>query len=138
MLKKTATTIHKLRVFFLLGFSVVFLIQLQMNPLDFGRYLGARFSDAIGMSVAVPENPDNRLARELKERSEELDAREQELAAREDSLKTAVNQELSGRFQWYFWTMGVGILLLFVLIAVNFYLDYKRRQILKNAKKDIV
>lgn len=117
--------------------SLVILLQLALKPLDVGKYIGARFSDAIGMSVSIPENPVNKLARELNERKAELDEREAEIVKKEQEINQTVVEEVNNDFQIYFIALASGIGFLFILIITNFILDYRRKKkILKksNAK----
>lgn len=106
------------------------MIELGLNPIDTSVFIGARFSRAIGMSVSVPENPFNKLALELKQKETKLDAREKELDARELSLLT----EKKKKTDWVLWGMGGGIIILFILVLMNFYLDFLNR--LKKRKED--
>jgi hypothetical protein len=72
------------------------------------------------MSSKVLENPYNRLAAQLDSKGQELSRREQALNALEAKLEKSYLQ--------VFGLVGF----LFVLILVNFILDYKRRRSLVN------
>ncbi|PLX27090.1 hypothetical protein C0583_05090 [Candidatus Parcubacteria bacterium] len=122
MIKKTVKHIHKWRLGFLLLFSVVFLSYLGLNPIDLSKYFGASFSSAIGMSVGVPDNPYNKLASQLKEKEEMLNARENALNEREASIGGTLSDET------LIMIMGSGIILLFLLIIINYYLDFRRNK----------
>ncbi len=115
--------IHKLRIYFLLFISLMFMIQVGLNPIDTGVFMGAKFGKAIGMAVSVPENPFNKLALQLKEKEAGLDAREEALNTREQALLV----ERKEAFSWPLWGMGIGIIILFFLIITNFYLDFYNR-----------
>ena len=75
------------------------------------------------MSVSVPENPFNRLALQLKEKEERLNQKEIELSEREKDLrniKSGQNRLVTG--------LLVGIVILFGLVILNYYLDWRRRK----------
>jgi hypothetical protein len=99
------------------------MINLGLNPIDTGVFMGAKFGKAIGMEVSVPSNPFNKLALALKEKEAGLNEREKSLDAREKVLlvekKESINWPLRG--------MGVGIIILFFLVLTNFYLDFYNR-----------
>lgn len=99
----------------------------EINPIDLGSFLGAKFGSAIGMNISVPENPVNKLALELKERESDLERREQDLMARE--LAAYKNRE-----RYLLYGIALGIVVLFFLIAANFYLDIRRQ---KREQKDL-
>lgn len=123
MLDKTIKIIHKLRVYFLLFISLMFMIQIGLNPIDTGIFMGAKFSKAIGMNVSVPENPFNKLALQLKEKEAGLNEREKSLDAKEKALL----EEKPPLKNWPLWGMGFGIVILFFLVLTNFYLDFYNR-----------
>jgi len=128
MLHKTIKHVHRWRVYFLLGITALFLYYAQMNPIQIGQFMGAKMGQAVGMSVAVPENPFNKLALELQEKEELLESREAELAAREASL--GVNNNTQQKLLIF---VAVGIVVLLVLILINFYYDwYRQKRQLKN------
>lgn len=123
--------IHKLRVYFLLFISLMFMIQLGLNPIDTGVFMGAKFGKAIGLEVSVPANPFNKLALQLNEKEAGLDEREEALNVREQALLV----EKKEASNWPLWGMGTGIIILFFLVLTNFYLDFYNR--LKAKKKSI-
>ena len=120
MLLRTAKLIHRLRVYFLALLVVAFFYYLGSNPIQVGRYIGARFGSAVGMSTSVPENPFNNLALQLKEKENRLTLKENELNDREKALNSGGNLPLL--------LMGAGIIVLFVLVLVNYYLDFRRKK----------
>ncbi|MFH0892553.1 MAG: hypothetical protein V1867_07330 [Candidatus Falkowbacteria bacterium] len=123
MLHKTVKHIHRFRVYFLAFIIVAFFYELGLNPVDLGKFVGAKVGSAIGMSISVPENPINKLALELKQKEEGLDQRERELNEREKELarSSAWNDNM-------YLFMGGGIVVLFFLVLMNFYLDMRRRK----------
>jgi hypothetical protein len=123
MINKTVKKIHRHRISFLVLISFLFLAYLGMNPIDISKYFGAKFGSSVGMSVGVPENPINKLAMQLKEKEEDLNERERALADKEAGL---VNPSRGDRM--IIWIMGLGIITLFILILVNFYLDRRYRK----------
>lgn len=124
MIHKTVKHIHRFRVYFLAFIIVAFFYQLGLNPVDLGKFVGAKMGSAIGMSISVPENPINKLALELKEKEAGLNDREKELNDREKELARtgALNDNM-------YLFMGGGIVILFFLVLMNFYLDYRRRKL---------
>jgi hypothetical protein len=123
MINKTIRKIHNYRIPFLVLISFMFLAYLGLNPIDLSRYYGARFGSAVGMSMSIPENPVNKLALDLKKKEEALAAREQDLSRREAEL---INRPERDRL--LIWLMGLGIIVLFLLISLNFYLDRRSRK----------
>ena len=126
MLKKSVKHIHKFRIilFFFIVFS--FLYTVGVSPIDYTKYLGARFSSAVGIgsTASVPANPMNTLALQLKEKESKLDTREMQLDKRELDLKS----ESSILQNKIIWGMIVGISILFILILLNFFLDWHRKK----------
>ena len=123
MINRTIKKIHHYRLLFLFTISLVFLAFLGLNPIDLSKYYGAQFSSAIGMSVSIPENPVSKVAIQLKEKEESLNARELALAERELALSSKPSQD-----NFIIYLMGSGIVVLFLLILINFYLDKRHRK----------
>ena len=129
MLNKLIKIIHTLRVFFFFLIFFVFLFYLGLSPLDVGRYVGAQFGAAISgdiptnISVSIPANPFNTLALQLKEKENKLSDREKGIDQRESDLIRAGS--LQSKLMWI---LSIGIVILFVLIIVNYIMDYKRRK----------
>lgn len=126
MLHKTISLIHKLRIYFLTVIIIGFFAAAGLNPVDVGVFFGAKIGSAIGMSTSVVENPFSRLALQLSEKEDRLNKLEKELNEKEKSLgeyNKIENQPL------LFWLMASGIIVLFMLIALNYYLDWKRKRI---------
>lgn len=121
MFKRTVKIVHRLRIYFLLFSVIAFFYFLGTNPIQLGRYIGARFGDAVGLSVSVPENPFNKLALDLKEKEDRLAQMERELSVRKQALDETGPDRL-------IIILGATIFILFVLILLNYYLDYKRRK----------
>jgi hypothetical protein len=124
MLHKIFRAIHYLRVYLFAFILVAFFYYLGQQPVDLAKFVGAKLSRAISMSVSVSENPYNKLALQLKDKENQLNQREQDLAVRETKLQ---DQNLTWQTKLIL-VLGAGIIVLFVLILVNFYLDYRRRQ----------
>ena len=123
MLKKTIKFIHTLRVIFLVLIIIAFFTVIGINPVDVSKFVGSKIGRAVGMSISVPENPFNKLALQLKEKESQLAVREKELAAREQELNKTGNQDT------LIWLLITGIGVLFVLIFLNYFLDYRRKKI---------
>jgi hypothetical protein len=116
--------IHSLRIFFLSFIIIAFLFELGVSPVDTAYFFGAKVGQAIGMSVGVPENPFNKLALDLKEKEDRLAARENALDERERQLSDTYLK----RQERLLVGIAAGIVALLVLIIVNFYFDYRRRE----------
>ncbi|MFC1678492.1 hypothetical protein ACFLZ9_02005 [Patescibacteria group bacterium] len=130
MFKKAARLIHNLRMFFLLFIIASFFYIYSINPIDLGKFLGAKFGHAVGVSTSVPENPFNKLALELKEKEDRLNQREEILTKKELELNSLIN---IGENKLVLFLIA-GILVLFILVIFNYYLDYRRRK--DSAKED--
>jgi hypothetical protein len=115
--------IHTLRIFFLCFIIVGFLYIIGLNPVSIAKFIGAKFGFAVGMSTSVPENSFNQLASQLKEKENALAQREKELKIRADELQ----KENDGN-DFLVVALGAGIIVLFALVLLNYYLDYKRRK----------
>ena len=125
MLHKTVSFVHKLRVYFLVIIIIGFFAVVGLNPVDVGVFFGAKIGSAIGMSTSVVENPFSRLALQLSEKEERLNKLEKELNEKEKSLGEHSKTEDS---RLLLWLMASGIIVLFMLIALNYYLDWKRKK----------
>jgi len=124
MLHEFIIFIHRLRVIFFLLIVVSFLSILGANPVNVSQFIGGKLGRAVGMSVSIPDNPFNKLALQLKEKEDELNAREKELSAREADL----NEQRANASPWLI-GLYAGIAILFFLIIINYYLDYRRRRL---------
>jgi|WetSurMetagenome_2_1015567.scaffolds.fasta_scaffold1612848_1 hypothetical protein len=130
--------IHTLRIFFFFLIFFTFLFILGLSPVDVGRYIGAQFGAAIdeskapNISATIPVNPINALALQLREKESKLTDREKGIDQRESDLVRAAS--LQSRLMWI---LTIGIIILFVLIIVNYIMDYQRRKLEKagNSKK---
>ncbi|OGF27200.1 hypothetical protein A2331_03450 [Candidatus Falkowbacteria bacterium RIFOXYB2_FULL_34_18] len=122
MLKKTIKTIHNLRIFFLAFILVSFLYNIGLGPIDIGKIIGAKFSSAIGVSAGVPANQINTLAMQLEEKEKKLAQKEQELIKKEEDLRKIIREDKTVIF------LMVGIVVLFILVMLNYYFDYRRRK----------
>jgi hypothetical protein len=122
MIKKTVKVIHSLRLAFLLVISLFFLFVIGLNPVDTTKFIGAKLGQAVGMTSSVPENPFNKLAVQLKEKENSLNQREMDLDAKEQALNEGQGNN------YLILVLGIGIIVLFFLVSLNYYLDYKRRK----------
>ena len=124
MLHKIIIFIHKLRIYLFAFIVLGFFVVAGLNPIDIGSYVGAGFGKAVGMSVAIPENPFNKLALDLKNKENILNERELALSEKEKDLQSqaSTNNNLS------IVLMAGGIVVLFFLVLLNYYLDWKRKK----------
>ncbi len=126
MLKKTAQKIHDLRIFLFAFILVSFLFSVGINPIDIGRFFGAKFSNAIGVGAqaSIPPNPFNTLALQLEEKELMLRQKEKEIAFKEDQVVSTSNLLQS---KLILLLIG-GMIVLFFLIIFNYFFDWKRRR----------
>ena len=124
MLKQTVKFIHNLRILFFAIILVSFLFVIGLNPVDMSVFLGSKLGQAVGLTVSVPENPVNKLALQLKEKEDSLNSRELALNERE----AQIDKQLQAQYNPVVIALASGIVVLFVLILVNYYLDYRRRR----------
>ncbi|RLC38044.1 hypothetical protein DRH27_03215 [Candidatus Falkowbacteria bacterium] len=123
MIKRTIKFVHNLRIYFFVLILVSFFYYAGLNPVDISRFVGAKIGSAVGMSISVQENPFNKLALQLKEKEENLTQKEKDLAQRENALNAANSPQIKLVF-----FLAVGITVLFILVLINFYFDYKRKR----------
>ena len=124
MLKKTVKAVHRLRLYALCFLAVSFFYYLGANPIQVGKYIGARFGSSVGVSTSVPENPFNKLAADLKNKENRLVQKENELNEREQTLVAGSDDQQSQLLL----VLGAGIIVLFCLVLLNYYLDYQRQK----------
>jgi predicted PurR-regulated permease PerM len=112
--------------FFFLVFILIFSwTSYRVNPLDIFKYLGAEAGSAVGMSIGVPENPFSAVAKQLEEKENELQEKEKFLVEKENYLEEQYLYQTGNSILSL--VLGV-IVVLFVLLLFNFYLDYKNRK----------
>lgn len=80
-------------------------------------------ASSVGMSVAVSPNQYNTLALQLQEKDKQLTEKERELTAKELEIQNKENLQV----MWQGWLILLVGSVLFFLIALNYYLDYRRR-----------
>jgi hypothetical protein len=85
-------------------------------------------ASVIGVSAAVPPNEFNTLAAQFAQREKELDAREMALSAREQSLLSELDSRQKDRMRTVYLYLFGFTLVLFLLVLVNYYLDYHRNE----------
>lgn len=122
MIKETFRMMHNLKVAFFLMIVIYFFAMIGVNPLDVGSFFGAKFGSAIGMSTSVAENPFNKLAVQLEQKEKALDIREQRVEKMERELTSGFG------YGGIIYLLAAGVAILFFLLLINFYLDYKRRK----------
>jgi len=123
---------HKTPLLLLLLFLIVtVLVSMQVvfkaNPIDISRYFIAQIASSIGVTVGVPSNPFNTLAQQLQEKESVLIEKEKEIKQKEIALQEQTKGESAGQKRTLLYILFGGALLL-SLIALNFYLDYRRRR----------
>lgn len=93
---------------------------------DFGYAPDEQYAGVVGMGAGVAENPVNRLAQEIAQRSTELDERERSIMEREqESAQRLLSEAREERRATILLLSGVASVL-FLLVGANFYLDYVR------------
>jgi hypothetical protein len=97
--------------------------SISLGPKEFTRQLGA----AVGASAGVAANEYNTLAQALSQKESEIGQREASLVEREAAVLAEASEKDT---KLVFLILSVGILLL-CLILLNFYLDWRGRQIKK-------
>lgn len=91
-------------------------------PIHLARATGSMLANAsVGVSAAVPPNPDNTLNAQLNEKAARLDAREAKVQAEEQKPRPPTLNDTLGMYSFFI------SLALFVLVALNFYFDMRRR-----------
>jgi preprotein translocase subunit SecG len=98
-------------------------LYLSLHPLDLESLFQSKIGRAVGLSISVAENPYNKLALELGQKEEQIALREQKL----DQLQAEILAN-SRANRYIMITMTFFLLVLFFLIALNYYLDYQRRK----------
>lgn len=86
-------------------------------------------SAIISSSASVPSNPDNRLAQEFKDKETQLNAREAQISAAEKDL---LARDARGNTMSFL--SLVASLILFALVAYNFYRDAQRENALRDPR----
>jgi hypothetical protein len=109
---------------FLIIVLFFFWVSFGINPGSIVKYFVAQVGSEVGVSVSVPPNPFNQIARQLKEKEISLLEKEKELEQKEAELGEKNISEGENRF--LFIILGGGFLLLLILIILNFYLDYRK------------
>lgn len=117
---------------FLLGYSKIIL---RIAPTDLVSYSLASLGSAVGVSVSVPPNPYNTIAVQLQDWQNKLIEKEKTLNQKELELrqKSVIQGEIISK-------LIVALLgIIFLLVLINFYLDFKFRvKILSREKKNFV
>lgn len=130
MIKEIIKAIHALRVFFLAIIIVSFLLFLGLNPIQLAQVIGANLGLAkdagTNMQVGVPENPYNTLALQLKAKEDQLTEKERIVAQYQKDLEKQAS--LQNKLIVF---LTIGIIVLFILIVLNYYMDFKRRRLAK-------
>jgi hypothetical protein len=124
MIKKIISFVHSLRILFLVLIIFGFFGVIGINPVNLTEFFGAKFGQAIGMSVSIPENPFNKLALQLAEKENTLNQREIELNKKANELSAGKTDDQNPLITY----LMLGIIFLFILVMVNYYFDYKRRK----------
>lgn len=90
------------------------------KPPEIMKYLLAQIGSSVGVSLTVPENPFNTLAKQLQEKEIELQKREKAL----DEILIKINRESKIILA----SILVLMIILVILILLNFYFDYQFRK----------
>jgi len=100
----------------------------KVNPFDITGYLVAQVGSSMGVSMSVSENPFNTLAQQLEEKEAQLQEKEEALEQREAS---SGSRDFSEEGRIILWLISGLLIILFILILLNFYFDYKRTKYVK-------
>jgi hypothetical protein len=124
MFKSIIKFIHDLRILFFALILISFLYTIGVNPVAMGRFIGAKIGSAVGISTStsVPPNPFNTAASQLNDKEKKLAEREKLLNQKEAEL----NGGMAGQRNLAYF-LSVGVAVLFTLIILNFYFDYKSK-----------
>lgn len=123
MVRKSVKIIHEMRILFLFFIPFCFFLVLGLNPIDVGKIIKVKVGQAVGMSVGVPENKYNKVAAQLEAKEDRLNEREQDIRLLEERIVNSYGgQERLVMF------LSAGIVILFILVFVNYYLDYKKKK----------
>jgi ABC-type Na+ efflux pump permease subunit len=87
----------------------------------------AVMGNVIGVSAGVAPNEFNTLIAQLSDREKELDARSAALSSREQSIVSELDARQKDRMNTAYTYLFGFTLLLFLLVCVNYYLDYHRQ-----------
>ena len=119
---RIATVIVAVLLVFVFGFSWA---SFKVNPFDITGYLVAQVGSSMGVSMSVSENPFNTLAQQLEEKEAQLQEKEKALEQKE----TGLGGQIFPSFDKIILGLIAGLLIiLFVLILLNFYFDYRHRK----------
>lgn len=123
MIKRTVKYVHNLRILSLFFIPFCFFLVLGINPIDLSKIIKGEIGQAVGMSVGVPENRYNKLAAQLENKENMLNEREGELALLEKKMSDSY-----GGQETLVMLLFVGMVILFILVFINYYLDHKKRK----------
>ncbi len=112
------------------GYYHNFFLEYSVWSTDWGRAA----ADSVGVSVGVEENEYNQVAEQLKERANQLDSREQSLAELEQEIKAELIAERQAERRAFLF-LSVASVVLMALLAVNFYLDWRRSERIRRIKR---
>lgn len=108
--------------FLLGGLLIIDMLAVLAVYFNFPSFLRTRAQAVpVSMTASVFPNQYNTLAQQLKEKQNALDGKENELKQKEFSLDSAIAKERN-KLLIYF---GIGGGILFFLLIVNFYFEYK-------------
>jgi predicted PurR-regulated permease PerM len=113
-------------ILFLAGGGLLFFV-FMLSPLSdsWMGYEQYNIANVVGITASIPVNKYNTLAQQLDEKEQALKAREKEIAERE--IYIGALSYSSQIAQNKITVFGIGFsLLLFILISINFYLDWRR------------
>ena len=114
-----AVALWALSVIFLAGPNIYGPTKMEVRNL---------MGNAVGVSAAIPPNEFNSLASQLSDKEREINLRAQALSAREQSILSELDSiQMERETRVYQYLFGLTALLL-VLVGMNYYLDYHRRE----------
>jgi hypothetical protein len=107
--------------------------ELSVSGLSLAELARSAYQSAanvVAISAGIPSNEYNTIVAQIDAKEKELNARETALVAREGGVSTA-----TGNNPLAFYALGAVTALLFVLLLLNFYFDWKRGLLTRTQKE---
>ncbi len=128
MRRKSNKIEHNIRYALAIGATVLSLTSLVYRVDTSMPGASTLVGNVVGVTAQIPPNELSRLAQQFDEKDKELSAREAEIADRERALN-ALLRKGNERGVIANYAFAGALLLLFILVGINFYQDWKGRKI---------